>query len=49
MTTVLDVVLPGREGYWPQLVRLLAETDVFLPNPTKAESSPAWKILAARR
>jgi sugar/nucleoside kinase (ribokinase family) len=32
VTTVLDVVLPGREDYWSQLVRLLPETDVFLPN-----------------
>ena len=32
MTTVLDVVLPGRDDYWSQLVRLLPETDVFLPN-----------------
>jgi sugar/nucleoside kinase (ribokinase family) len=32
VTTVLDVVLPGKDDYWPQLVRLLAETDVFLPN-----------------
>lgn len=37
VTTVLDIVLPGKEDYWPQLECVLAETDVFLPNRDEAE------------
>lgn len=36
VATVLDVVLPGPGDYWPQLARLLPETDVFLPNDDEA-------------
>jgi sugar/nucleoside kinase (ribokinase family) len=34
--TVLDVVLPGPGDHWSRLDRLLAETDVFLPNTDEA-------------
>jgi sugar/nucleoside kinase (ribokinase family) len=34
--TVLDVVLPGPGNHWSRLDRLLAETDVFLPNTDEA-------------
>jgi sugar/nucleoside kinase (ribokinase family) len=34
--TVLDVVLPGPGDHWPRIHRLLAETDVFLPNEDEA-------------
>ncbi len=34
--TVLDVVLPGAGEHWNELRRLLAETDVFLPNRDEA-------------
>jgi len=34
--TVLDVVLFGGEHYWDTLVRILPETDVFLPNDDEA-------------
>jgi sugar/nucleoside kinase (ribokinase family) len=38
VTTVLDVVLPSDDSaHWPRLQRLLAETDVFLPNRDEAE------------
>lgn len=35
-TTVLDVVLFGREDPWGTLARILPETDVFLPNDHEA-------------
>jgi len=34
--TVLDVVLPGPGDHWKRLERVLAETDVFLPNVDEA-------------
>lgn len=34
--TVLDVVMPGPGDHWHQLDRVLAETDVFLPNTDEA-------------
>ena len=34
--TVLDVVLPGPGDHWSRLNRVLAETDVFLPNTDEA-------------
>lgn len=36
VTTVLDVVLPGKDDYWPRLEMLLPEVDVFLPNDDEA-------------
>ncbi|HEV3003801.1 MAG TPA: PfkB family carbohydrate kinase, partial [Pirellulales bacterium] len=36
VTTVLDVVLPGPGDHGSKLVRLLPETDVFLPNDDEA-------------
>ncbi len=36
VTTVLDVVLPGAGDHMEQLVPVLAETDVFLPNNDEA-------------
>jgi sugar/nucleoside kinase (ribokinase family) len=34
--TALDLVLPDQKDHWPDLERLLAETDVFLPNEDEA-------------
>jgi sugar/nucleoside kinase (ribokinase family) len=34
--TVLDVVMPDQRDHWPDIVGLLAETDVFLPNQDEA-------------
>lgn len=36
--TVLDVVLPGPGDHWRRLDRVLAETDVFLPNTDEAKA-----------
>ncbi|MEX0677818.1 MAG: carbohydrate kinase family protein [Pirellulales bacterium] len=36
--TVLDIVLPGPGDHWDKLARVLAETDVFLPNQDEAEA-----------
>lgn len=32
VTTVLDVVIPDPRNTWPQLLQVLPQTDVFLPN-----------------
>ena len=34
--TILDVVTPGPAAYWPRLVDVLPETDLFFPNDDEA-------------
>lgn len=36
--TVLDVVVPGRDGHWQRLEPVLPHTDVFLPNSDEART-----------
>ena len=43
VTTVLDVVLPGPGEHWSKFDKLLAETDVFLPNTDEAAAITGLK------
>ena len=37
ITTILDVVTPGREDFMPSLAPVLPFTDIFMPNDTEAQ------------
>lgn len=49
--TILDVVIPGRQDYWPFLDPVLPWTDVFLPNNDEGETITGLKdpVAQARR
>ena len=43
VTTVLDVVIPRQDDYWPRLSPILPWTDVFLPNDDEARAITGYE------